>query len=343
MENYYVNDQIEVNNCRRKRRRVSWGAIIAGTAVVLAVSMLLSILGYAIGMFIFNPTSTEPFSGIFGTVSIWTGVSILVGLACGGFVAGKLAGTDGFIHGFIVWSITMIAGVLMVGSLTTGFVKLTGNVLGAAESVILKAGSAIGDGISTMTNEAKNIFSDIDFDAEGEELQAEIRQALKRSGVQELQPEYLSREYEDISRELRKTINRAIANPQHADIIIDDFIKNLDNKIDKFAKKIDKEDIISLVANNSNLSRAEAENAVDQYMALLEQGHEKLNDLRQTMQEAGHEWNIHKEQLLLDAKKASNMAGWMCVCTFVILLMGAVATSFAGLWGMNKTKQGYEA
>lgn len=343
MENYYVNDQIEVNTCSKKRRRVSWGAIIAGTAVVLAVSMLLSILGYAIGMFIFNPTSPEPFSGVFGTVSIWTGVSILIGLACGGFVAGKLAGTDGFIHGFIVWSITMIAGVLMVGSITSGFVKLTGNALGAVENVASKAGSVIGEGISAMANEAKNIFSDIDFDAEGEELQADIRQALKRSGVKELQPEYLSREYREVSRELRKTIKRAIENPQHAGDIINNFIKNLDKKIDKFAKKINREDVVSIVANNSNISRAEAENTVDQYIALLEQGHEKLKDLKQTIQEAEREWDMHKAQLLMEAEKASNHAGWMGVCTFIILLIGAAATSFAGSWGMTKTKQGYEA
>lgn len=343
MENYYVNDQIEVRDCRRKRRRVSWGAIIAGTAVVLAVSMLLSILGSAIGMFILDPTSSEPFSGVFGTVSIWTGVSILIGLACGGFVAGKLAGADGLIHGFVVWSVTMIAGVLLVGSLTAGMIKLTGNVLGAAGTVVSKTGSAVGDGLSAMADEANNIFGEIVFDADDEELQADVRQALRRSGVKEFQPEYLRREYREVSRDLRKTVNRVIANPQRAGDIIGDFTKRLNKKIDKFAKKIDKEDVVNLVANNSNLSRAEAENTVDQYMEILEQGREKLNDLQQTMQDAGREWDEHKAQFLEDARKASNRAGWMGVCTFIILLLGAVVTSFAGSWGMTKTKQGYEA
>ena len=84
MENYYVNDQIEVNTCSKKRRRVSWGAIIAGTAVVLAVSMLLSILGYAIGMFIFNPTQmisfyTSPVGMfVFLFCIIWIGIGMKV-------------------------------------------------------------------------------------------------------------------------------------------------------------------------------------------------------------------------------------------------------------------------
>lgn len=343
MENYYVNEQVEVKGCKRRRRRVSWGAIFAGTVVVLAVSMLLSILGSAIGMFILDPTSSEPFSGVFGTVSIWTGVSILIGLACGGFVAGKLAGADGFIHGFVVWSATMIAGVLLVGSITAGLVSLTGNVLSAAGTAVSKAGSAVGDGVSALADEAQNIFGDIDFDADGQELQADVNQALRRSGVKEFQPEYLRREYRDVSRDLRKTVNRVIANPQHAGDLIGDFNDRLSKRIDNFAKDVDKEDVVSLVANNSNLSRAEAEDTVNQYMELIEQGRAKLNDLQQTMQEAGREWDAHKAQFLEEARKASNHAGWIGVGMFIVLLLGAAVTSFAGSWGMNKTKEGYEA
>lgn len=343
MENYRVTERVEIDNGGRRRRRVSWGSIFAGTSVVLAVSLLLSLLGSSIGMFILNPTHAQPFSGVFGTIGIWTAVSILIGLACGGFVAGKLAGTDGFIHGFVVWSVTMIAGVLMVGAITAGAIRMAGNVIGAAGKVVADAGSVVDKGVSALTNEAETIFGGIDFNEDVDEMKTDIRQALRRSGVKEFQPEYLRGQYRAISRDLQRTVKRVAANPQHAEAIIDGFAKRLADRADKFAKNINREDVVSLVANNSNLSRAQAEDTVDQYMELLEQGREKIGQLQQSIEEAGQEWQVKKEELLVEADKAANAAGWAGVITFIALLLGAAASSFAGVWGTRKTREGYEA
>ncbi len=343
MENYHINETVEINDFRKRRRRVSWGAIFAGTAVVIAVSMLLSILGSAIGMFILEPTSPEPFSGVFGTVSVWTGVSILIGLACGGFVAGKLAGADGFIHGFVVWSVTMIAGVLLVGSITAGVARMTGKAIGAGGTMIAKAGSAVGNGVADLVGEAENIFGDIDFRAEGEEMRADVRRALRRSGVKEFQPEYLSGEYRVISRDLQKTVKKVVANPQHASELVNGFTERLDKRVNGFAANINREDVVSLIANNSDLSRAQAEDTVDQYMELIEQGRQQMRELQQTIEEASREWEIRKQELLIEADKISNRAGWTGVIAFIILLLGAAVTSFAGSMGTKKTMEGYEA
>lgn len=342
MENYRVTERVEIDNGRR-RRRVSWGSIFAGTAVVLAVSMLLSVLGSSIGLFILNPTEPQPFSGVFGTVGIWTAVSILIGLACGGFVAGKLAGNDGFIHGFVVWSVTMIAGVLMVGSITAGAIRLAGNVIGTAGKVVANAGQVVDKGVAALTDEAQNIFGGIDFNEDMDEMKSDVRQALRRSGVKEFQPEYLRGQYRAISRDLQRTIKRVAANPQHAEPIIEDFTKRLEKRAERFANKINREDVVSLVANNSNLSRAQAEDTVDQYMELLEQGKEKIGQLQEAVQEAGQEWQVKKEELLVEANRAANKAGWTGVITFIALLLGAAVSSFAGFWGTRKTKEGYEA
>lgn len=344
MENYHITENVEVKDCRKhRRRRVSWGSIFAGTVVVIAVSMLLSLLGSAIGMFMIDPTDAHPFSGVFGTVGIWTCVSILIGLACGGFVAGKLAGADGFIHGFVVWSATMIAGVMLVGSITAGIMHMAGRTLKAAGSVVAEAGSAVKSGVSTLADEAEDIFGDIDFKADGNEMRADVRQALRRSGVKEFQPEYLRGQYRAISQDLKKTVRRVMARPQQAGDIVSGFTTRLNDRVDNFAKDIDRQDVVRLVATNSNMSQAQAEETVDQYMELIDQAREQMNELQQTINQASRDWEVKKQELLVEADKATNSAGWAGVLWFIALLLGAVVSSFAGSMGTRKTKEGYEA
>lgn len=342
MENYHITEKVEVKNCR-KRRRVSWGAIFAGVVIVLAVSMLLSLLGSSIGLFMTDPTLSEPFKGVFGTVGIWTAISILIGLACGGFVAGKLAGTDGFIHGFVVWSATLIAGAVLIGSITAGIFRMTGNILGAAGTVVAEAGSAVGDGVSALADEAENIFGDIDFEGDREEMRADIRQALRRSGVKEFQPEYLRKQYRGVSNDLEKTVKKVLANPQQAGDILNGFTGRLNERANGFANNINREDVVKLVAANSNLSQAQAEDTVDQYMELIEQGRERIAELQEKVAEAGREWEIRKQELLVQADKATNSAGWTGVWSFIALLIGAAVGAFAGWFGARKTQEGYEA
>ena len=342
MENYHFTEIERVDSCKR-RRRVSWGAIFAGTAVVLAVSMLLSVLGTSIGLFILDPTTSQPFAGVFGTIGIWTAISILVGLACGGFVAGKLAGADGFIHGFVVWSVTLISGIMLVGTATAGAFRLAGNVLGAAGNIVADAGGVMKKGVAALSSEAESLFGDIDFSAEEQELRADMRQALRRSGVKEFQPEYLRSQYNAVARDWKKSLKRVLADPEHADDVINGFTTRLSDRANKIANSINREDMVSLVANNSNLSRAQAEDTVDQYIEFIEQGRDKMNELQESIQEAMEEWQVRKTEWLINADKATNSAGWAGIITFIALLIGAAVCAFAGVWGTRKTIEGYEA
>lgn len=78
-----------------------WGSVIGGVITVLAVSLLLSTLGTSLGFSIVDPTSDDPINGAGTTVVIWSAVSIIISLAAGAFIAGRLAANDGLIHGFL--------------------------------------------------------------------------------------------------------------------------------------------------------------------------------------------------------------------------------------------------
>lgn len=131
-------------------KKISWGSVIGGVITVLAVSLLLSTLGTSLGFSIVDPTSDDPINGAGTTVVIWSAVSIIISLAAGAFIAGRLAANDGLIHGFLVWATSLIVAAVLGGMLVGSAVKATGNALGAiastSGSLLSGAGSAIGKG-----------------------------------------------------------------------------------------------------------------------------------------------------------------------------------------------------
>lgn len=339
-------------NLREIRDRISWGSIFAGVFTVLAISILLSILASSVGLFMFNPLSDHPTSGIGTTVGIWTIVSLIISLLAGGFVAGKLAGADGMIHGFLVWATTMIVTVILGAMLAVGAVKLTTNILGSISSVtgnvISGVGSAVGGGVSALSDQAQDIFGDIDFntDDNGKSVPDNIRQALKKSGVKELQPEYLQSQMKEVKNDLKRSVKKLATHPKDADKIINGFTDRLKKRADKYSQNISKDDVAKAIANNTNLSKAEAEKAVDQYTDIINntiaQGKEEIANLQQAIQNAQQEWQEMQQQALEEAEKATNAAAWSALWSFIAMVIGAILCSYAGAYGAKKTWQGYE-
>lgn len=339
-------------NLREIRYRVSWGSIFAGMFTVLAVSVLLSVLATSIGLFKVDPMSSDPMSGVGTTFGIWSVISLIVSLCSGGFVAGKLAGTDGLIHGFLVWAVSMIVAVILAGMLAAGAVRMTANILGSvssvAGSVLSGAGSVVKDGVSELTGQAKELFDDIDFNGQADMggVRQNIRQALMKSGVKEFQPDYLQDQLNTVGTDLKKSVKKLVANPQDADDIIDNFLNRLKKRTEQYARNINREDLAKAIANNSDLSRAEVEDAVDQYMNLSRQamnkGKKALDDLQDTLREAQQEWQQAKQKALIAAEKVTNAAARSALWTFIAMLMGAVLSTVAGMFGSRTTLRRYE-
>jgi len=332
--------------------RISWGSVFAGLITVIAISILLSILGSSIGLFMFDPTDSHPMSGIGTTMGIWTVVSLLLSLAAGGFVAGKLSASDGMIHGFLVWSLTLIVGIVFVVMLASSAVKLTTNILGsvtsAAGSILSGAGSVVESGVSGLADEAQKIFGDIDMNSDEDDtnVRDDVRAALRKSGVKEFQPEYLQNQMKGVKSDLDKSVKKLVTNPNDAENIINGFLDRVKKRGDTYAQKIDREDLVKAISNNSNLTRAEADKAVDEYMILIDkaraQGEEQIQNLEQSVEKAKRDWETFKENAKIEADKATNAAAWSGIISFLSLLIGAALCTFMGSLGSRKTKEGYE-
>ncbi|HEV2692778.1 MAG TPA: hypothetical protein VG347_07760 [Verrucomicrobiae bacterium] len=112
-----------------------WCAILGGTVAAIGIHILLTMLGVGGGLATFSSASTAAHVSS-GAAFIWT-LCALVALFFGGSVAGRFSHTvhSGFVHGILVWSLTLIITVLLI---SVG----TGKILGGAVK-------AVGEGVKT--------------------------------------------------------------------------------------------------------------------------------------------------------------------------------------------------
>lgn len=131
-------------------RPVSWGAILAGAAMAVAIMVLLNMLGLAVGATVIEPGSADsPSRQALGIgAGIWWTVSAIVAFFVGGYVSARLAGFrrdwEGPIHGLVTWAVTTAVLVLITrsaaGALTWGSLH---NLTGADGSAADRAADAL--------------------------------------------------------------------------------------------------------------------------------------------------------------------------------------------------------
>jgi hypothetical protein len=95
------------------RSRISWAAIVAGSMLAMAVSLLLTLLGTAVGLSIHENVNGRGMA--IGAV-VWAVLVTAGSLFLGGFVASQMTTGEnkfeGALYGLLVWAV--VFGVLMI-------------------------------------------------------------------------------------------------------------------------------------------------------------------------------------------------------------------------------------
>jgi hypothetical protein len=167
-------------------RRISWGAVFAGTAVGLVFQLWLAMFGVAIGASTIDPLKeAHPMSGIGTGSAVWLVITIIAASFVGGWVTGKLAGiprrTESALHGATSWAIATMASFLMIttvfGALMAGTAAVASGTLKAAGQAANTAGQAGGPG---MVNQAANTVRQ-----GGQQLMNQGQQAIQSGQAQQ--------------------------------------------------------------------------------------------------------------------------------------------------------------
>lgn len=129
------------------RRRISWGAIIAGSVAALSIQLLLTFLGLSIGLWAVDPAAgPEFFQGIGIGAAVWGLLSFIIALYAGGWIAGRMSGLgnrfDGMLEGFMVWGVVTVVTFMLLSSAVGG---LLGGAAGLAGQAMTAAGQQVED------------------------------------------------------------------------------------------------------------------------------------------------------------------------------------------------------
>ena len=159
--------------------RVSWGAVLAGGLVAVAVGAMLNVLGLAVGFTTIDPQipGETPDASTLGLASgAWLLVANLIGLAIGGYVAARLSGTtddtDGVLHGLSVWAIGFLVSAVLLGSAVSGAASGISRVMGGAMQGI---GQGAGEAVSAVAPMARDAAQNLDPRALTERFQAALQ------------------------------------------------------------------------------------------------------------------------------------------------------------------------
>jgi hypothetical protein len=116
---------------------ISWRAVLAGIVVALAVDVLLSLLGFAVGLTAFEPTAGAA-KGVGMGIGIWLIITAIASVFAGAYFGARVAGDpwrgDGVAHGLMVWAGFVLLSLWLVGSGAGKILNTASGLAGSAMS-----------------------------------------------------------------------------------------------------------------------------------------------------------------------------------------------------------------
>ena len=170
--------------------RISWGAILAGAVLALALYFLLTLLGAAIGLSVSDDTSARSL----GTgAAIWAVLVTALCLFAGGYAASHFtvgeSKAEAAVYGMLVWAVVFAMLLwLMASGVRAGF--------GAMVSVATAGGAAVGSIADAVPGDA------LSGDALKGISAADVERFAKQAGVvDQAQIDSMKRSAEDFAAE----------------------------------------------------------------------------------------------------------------------------------------------
>ncbi len=222
---------------------ISWRAIFAGTSIALVTTMVLVLLGTAIGFFSIDPTTEQnPFGGLGMGAAIWWVLSCIIALFFGGWITSRFAGLqrkfDGALHGLVTWSLTFIISLVFLAS-------LLGAVIGGTFSIVQNVLEGTGQMLSSVAPDVAQVMTGGQNPLqavmqEGQQIMDQIRQKGGEEAVTEL------------TNAVQQIFEKPVVTPQ------------------------DRQTIVGILTKYTDMSQQESRSKVDQWVSIYQQARQKL-------------------------------------------------------------------
>lgn len=324
----------------------SWSGILAGVATAIALSIIMAILGVALGFTVVSPKSDDPMSGLGIAFGVWSFISVVVSMAGGGFVAGLFTGYRGMEHGFMVWALALIVATFFSSVAVGAAVRTIG-------SAVKSVGSSAAGVVSTVGKEtvhmASNAFSElldsVNINMDSDTLGDDIEQTLRDTGIETLQPQYLRQQMREARADLRGALHQLSLNPSNYEQIVSKFLEKEQARLASLTKDINKEDAVQALMRTRNIPQQEAEtmvdNAITAYNKTLDKAKTTLSDMQEQVQEAQAYMKDMADQAREKADQWASDAAKAALAAAIALIVAAFISMGAGVYGVRYSAHWY--
>jgi hypothetical protein len=290
-------------------KRISWGPIVAGVVIAVVIQLVLTLIGLGIGLSAADPLHRDtPDAASYGYgAAAWWGLSSVLALFAGGWIAGHLAGapgrTDAMLHGLVTWGLAALLGAYLVASTFASVVKGSATVVGAAASA---AGTGIAAAAGPAADEAKKQLqaNGITMDS----LKGQAQQLLAQTGKPALQPDSIRQQASGAADQLN--------NGEDVQSVAQRIITSDSDTV----QQADRQALVNVVTARTGVSQAEAEQRVDGWIAQYQQARAKIAQAKAEAET--------KARQAADA--ASSAAAKAALGSAVALILGAMAAALGG-------------
>ena len=285
-------------------KRISWGAIFAGTAVALGILILMGLLGSAIGIGAIDPgEEANPLAGLDTGAAIWWVISSLVALFVGGRVAGQLAGfpsrTTAMLHGLTVWALTTFVTAWIATSAVSSVVNTATSAVATAAQGIASAAGAV----------APNAIPADAARAAAQDAKQEAVAVANEAGLEQ-------REVDQAGAVLQETARDILTSPGDLGADLNNMMDQLFRGEGAVVSPQERDRLVAALAQRLGVSEAEAQRIADRWITETRQTADSLTNRVETT--AGN------------AADALSAAAWAAFFTSLAALLAGIFGAASG-------------
>jgi hypothetical protein len=297
---------------------VDWPAIFAGTVVAVAIGLLLTTFGAALGLSSITLDGTDQSSTLeLVLTAVWMVLTLIAAYLAGGYIAGRMrrrietatddeaTARDG-INGLVVWGLGTILSALLLSSAVSFVASTAGNVAAgagqAAGAVAQAAGTAVGGVASGVANAAGAAIPDAAKNDPTEYLSNQL-----------LRPEQVDATTADPA-ELAQQTASIVANVYRTGELSDE----------------DRAYLASAVAARTDMTKTQAEARVDQIVAEAKDARQQAADGIETAKVEAQQLADEAEAAAIEAARMARNAGIMTAFALAAAALIAAVAAFVG-------------
>lgn len=317
---------------------ISWASIFAGLVTFIATSLMFSLVGASIGFGAPDLTAANPLEGVGMGLVIWIIFALVVSLGLAGYVAGLTASRAGFVHGFLTWAVSLIAMFFLMTSAATSAFNAVGSLVGVTGDAVGTTLATAGDAVGNLSEEAfQTISENVNVDLSTMDLEQDVVDALENSDIEQLQPEYLQGQLDATVNEISDAGKRIVVDGEDPAQVFDEVTTSIQERVEGLAAEIDEEDLTQAIADNSDLTEQEVEEAVQNiqegYAAVTEEAKQMLAEAETAIAELRADAEQAIEDARIQAEEIANATARYSLYVFFGMLIALVISSFAGFAG----------